>query len=37
MILTIDVGNTNTVFGLYKKDGERSCDWRISTDKNKTP
>ncbi|MFW5996172.1 MAG: type III pantothenate kinase [Halanaerobiaceae bacterium] len=37
MILTIDVGNTNTVFGLYDKDGKRRCDWRISTDKNKTP
>ena len=35
MILTIDVGNTNTVFGLFDSE-EMICDWRISTDKDKT-
>ncbi len=36
MILTMDVGNTNTVLGLYKEN-EMRTHWRISTDKNKTP
>ncbi|ACL68829.1 type III pantothenate kinase [Halothermothrix orenii] len=36
MILAIDVGNTNTVMGIYKKD-KLIQHWRISTDKNKTP
>ncbi|MFW5787355.1 MAG: type III pantothenate kinase, partial [Halanaerobiales bacterium] len=35
MILTIDVGNTNTVLGIYKN-GELEAHWRISTDKAKT-
>ncbi len=36
MILTMDIGNTNTVLGLY--DGkELKTHWRISTDRNKTP
>ena len=35
MILAIDVGNTNTVLGIYKDD-EMSAHWRISTDKDKT-
>ncbi|MTI60030.1 MAG: type III pantothenate kinase [Firmicutes bacterium] len=35
MILTIDVGNTNTVLGVFS-DGELIKDWRISTDKDKT-
>ncbi|MFW6381831.1 MAG: type III pantothenate kinase [Bacillota bacterium] len=35
MILAIDLGNTNTVLGLYK--GENMIrNWRISTDKDKT-
>ncbi len=36
MILTIDVGNTNTVLGVFKK-GKLVNNWRISTDKDKTP
>lgn len=35
MLLVIDVGNTNIVFGVYKGD-ELLYDWRISTDKNRT-
>ena len=35
MILAIDVGNTNTVLGVYKEN-ERIIDWRISTDNDKT-
>lgn len=36
MLLVIDVGNSNIVLGIY--DGERLVkDWRISTDKSKTP
>jgi len=35
MLLAIDVGNTNIVFGVYK-DNELINDWRISTDRNKT-
>ncbi len=35
MLLAIDVGNTNIVFGVYK--GSKLInDWRISTDRNKT-
>ncbi|MGM0396529.1 MAG: type III pantothenate kinase [Bacillota bacterium] len=35
MLLVIDVGNTNIVFGAY--DGDKLVyDWRISTDKEKT-
>ncbi|MFW6006977.1 MAG: type III pantothenate kinase [Bacillota bacterium] len=36
MILAIDVGNTNTVLGVYQN-GEMLTHWRISTDKDKTP
>lgn len=36
MILTMDIGNTNTVLGLYSGD-ELKTNWRISTDRNKTP
>lgn len=36
MILTIDVGNTNTVLGIYNE-GKLVKHWRVSTDKNKTP
>ncbi len=35
MILAIDVGNTNTVLGIYKEN-EMIAHWRISTDKDKT-
>lgn len=35
MILAIDVGNTNTVLGIYKEK-EMIAHWRISTDKDKT-
>ena len=35
MLLVMDVGNTNIVFGAYK--GKRLIyDWRISTNKEKT-
>lgn len=35
MLLVIDVGNTNTVLGIY--DGKQLvCDWRIRTEKNTT-
>ena len=32
MILTIDVGNTNTTFGCFDEDGELVFESRISTD-----
>ena len=35
MILVLDVGNTNMVFGVYKDD-ELIVNWRISTYKEKT-
>lgn len=35
MLLVIDVGNTNIVFGIYKDD-ELLYDWRISTLKDRT-
>ena len=35
MILAVDIGNTNIVFGLFDGD-DISCDWRIGTDKSKT-
>lgn len=35
MLLAIDVGNTNVVFGLFE-DKELLFDWRISSDKNRT-
>jgi len=35
LLLVIDVGNTNIVFGVYK-DKELLYDWRIATDKERT-
>lgn len=35
MLLAVDVGNTNIVLGLFKKD-ELIMNWRISTDKSKS-
>jgi type III pantothenate kinase len=35
MLLVIDVGNTNTVLGLYRKD-ELLHDWRLQTDESRT-
>lgn len=35
LLLVIDVGNTNIVFGVYQ-DKELLYDWRISTDKDRT-
>lgn len=35
MLLTIDVGNTNIVFGVFKED-KLLATWRIATDVNKT-
>lgn len=36
MLLVIDVGNSNIVLGIYRGE-ELVKDWRISTDKSKTP
>jgi type III pantothenate kinase len=37
MLLTLDVGNTNTVFGLYRLNSEELlAHWRISTRKDQT-
>ncbi|MGI5901391.1 MAG: type III pantothenate kinase [Desulfitobacteriia bacterium] len=36
MILVIDIGNTNTVLGVYNKERELTHHWRISTDKRRT-
>lgn len=35
MILVLDIGNTNTVLGVFNK-GELSYEWRIQTDRHKT-
>ena len=35
MLLVIDVGNTNIVFGIYKE-RELLYNWRIATDKDRT-
>src|SRR5262249_33251716 len=35
MLLVVDVGNTNTVLGVYEHDPLRA-DWRIETKKNRT-
>jgi type III pantothenate kinase len=35
MLLVIDVGNTNTVLGIFKED-RLLCDWRIRTERNTT-
>ncbi len=39
MLLALDVGNTNTVLGLYKLDGEKpelAANWRVTTQHNQT-
>ena len=39
MLLTIDVGNTNTVLGLYKLEGEKpelAAHWRVTTHRSQT-
>ncbi len=39
MLLALDVGNTNTVLGLYKLDGERpelAAHWRVTTHRGQT-
>ena len=39
MLLAIDVGNTNTVLGLYQLDGEKpelAAHWRVTTHRNQT-
>jgi type III pantothenate kinase len=39
MLLALDVGNTNTVLGLYKLDGEKpelAAYWRVSTHRSQT-
>ncbi|PLX87450.1 MAG: pantothenate kinase, partial [Desulfuromonas sp.] len=35
MLLVIDVGNSNTVLGIYR-DGVLEHDWRVATDKYRT-
>ena len=36
MLLVIDVGNSNIVLGIYRED-KLVKDWRVSTDRSKTP
>ncbi len=36
MLLAIDIGNTNTVLGLFSKTGERIADWRLTTHRAQT-
>jgi type III pantothenate kinase len=39
MLLALDVGNTNTVLGLYKLDGEKpelAAHWRVATHRSQT-
>ena len=39
MLLAIDVGNTNTVLGLYRLDGEKpelAAHWRVTTHRSQT-
>ncbi|MDY6905102.1 MAG: type III pantothenate kinase [Thermodesulfobacteriota bacterium] len=36
MLLVIDIGNTNTVIGIFDNDGELIKDWRIRTEKDTT-
>jgi type III pantothenate kinase len=36
MLLVVDVGNTNTVLGVYDEAGELRAHWRIETKKNRT-
>ena len=35
MLLAVDIGNTNIVFGIFEG-GRITCHWRIGTDKSKT-
>ena len=35
MLLVIDVGNTNSVLGLYRENS-LLYDWRVTTDKSRT-
>ena len=35
MLLCVDIGNTNTVLGLFD-DRRLVCDWRIRTERNTT-
>src|SRR5690625_7662750 len=35
MILVLDIGNTNTVFGVFDE-GKLQYEWRIQTDRHKT-
>ena len=35
MLLAVDVGNTQTVLGLYEA-GELAEDWRVATDRTRT-
>jgi type III pantothenate kinase len=40
MLLALDVGNTNTVLGLYKLDGDRpelAAHWRVTTHRTRPP
>jgi len=39
MLLALDVGNTNTVLGLYRLDGEKpelTAHWRVTTHRSQT-
>ncbi len=39
MLLALDVGNTNTVLGLYRLDGEKpelAAHWRVTTHRTQT-
>ena len=36
MLLAIDVGNTNTVLGLFDEAGVRVADWRLTTQREQT-
>ncbi|MGC9292004.1 MAG: type III pantothenate kinase [Acidobacteriaceae bacterium] len=36
MLLAIDIGNSNTVLGLFNEGGERMADWRLTTHRTQT-
>ncbi len=36
MLLTLDVGNTNTVLGVFHEDGTLTAHWRVTTHKTQT-
>lgn len=36
MLLAIDIGNSNTVLGLFREDGDRVADWRLTTHRAQT-